>query len=51
MFEANTPGFAKLPAAVLGEPDFAKVCDAHSLTPRCLPFEDEGRSVIVGKSY
>ena len=51
LYEAGTLGFAKAPVDILKDEAFGTVCDAHSLTPRCLPFADEGRSVIIGKSY
>ena len=51
LFEAGTQGFARLPAALLSDQETRGGFDAHSLTPRCVPFDDGGRSVIVGKSY
>ncbi|MCC6597372.1 MAG: proline--tRNA ligase [Alphaproteobacteria bacterium] len=50
-FAAGKIGFVKVPAALLGEEKLATVMGAHSLSARCLPFSDEGQSVLIGKSY
>ena len=51
LFASEAAAFAKLPVGLLDDPEFRTVCDANALTPRCLPFADEGQSVIVGRSY
>jgi prolyl-tRNA synthetase len=46
-------GFCKVDAT-LSEKDpeaFKKLRADHAITNRCLPFEDEGRTVLLGKSY
>jgi prolyl-tRNA synthetase len=44
-------GFAKAPYGILQEQGCAELMKEMSLTPRCIPFEDEGRTVLIGKSY
>ncbi|GJL84863.1 MAG: proline--tRNA ligase [Micavibrio sp.] len=44
-------GFVKGSADILSDAAFEKVAKEHSLTARCLPFEDKGNKVIIGKSY
>ncbi len=44
-------GFVRAPVSVLDEELFQKIAKEHALTPRCIPFEDEGRMVLIGKSY
>ncbi len=50
-FAADKTGFVKMDAAFLKEPRFEAVRKDFSVTPRCLPFTDEGRKVIIGRSY
>lgn len=50
-FKAEKVGFVRMDAALLSDPAFESIKKEFSLTPRCLPFADEGRKVIVGKSY
>lgn len=50
-FKADKPGFVKVDAGVIADPGFEAVKKEFSVTPRCLPFADEGRKVIVGKAY
>jgi prolyl-tRNA synthetase len=47
----GTVGFVKMDAALLEDPDFEKVKKKHAITPRCLPLCENGKTVIVGKSY
>lgn len=44
-------GFVRMPVALLDDPKFEETCKEFALTPRCLPFADNGDMVIVGKSY
>lgn len=44
-------GFARVDTSILDDPGFEALCKEFSLTPRCLPFEDEGRKVLIGKAY
>jgi len=50
-FAAGQPGFARAPASVLQDPEMAGVRKEFAVTPRCLPFVDQGQSVILGRSY
>lgn len=50
-FAAGKTGFVKMDAALLDDPAREAVFKEFALTPRCLPFADEGRKVIVGKAY
>lgn len=47
----QTLGFARMDVSILDNPELEAIKSEFSLTPRCLPFEDEGRKVIIGKSY
>lgn len=44
-------GFIRAPVAVLDDPQFQDLKKEYAITPRCMPFEDEGRKVVIGKSY
>jgi prolyl-tRNA synthetase len=44
-------GFARAPISILDNKLTQEVMKFHSLTPRCLPFADEGKTVIIAKSY
>jgi prolyl-tRNA synthetase len=50
-FAADTQGFARTDAAILGQEEFERLRKEFSITPRCLPFENDGKMVIIGKSY
>jgi len=50
-FKAEKAGFVRIDTDKISEPAFEKIAKDHSLTPRCLPFSDKGKKVIVGKSY
>ena len=50
-FASEKPGFVKAPVAVLTAADFTALKSDFSVTARCLPFADEGRAVILGRSY
>lgn len=50
-FAADKMGFVKMDAKLLEDAKRDAVFKEFSLTPRCLPFADEGKTVIVGKSY
>jgi len=51
LFAADTLGFAKMPSALLDDPGLEAIKNEFALTPRCQPLEDEGRTVLIGKSY
>lgn len=50
-YKSGGEGFVKVDSKAIESDDFEPIKKEFSLTPRCLPFEDEGRAVIVGKSY
>jgi prolyl-tRNA synthetase len=50
-YKADKPGFLRLDANKIDDPVFEKIAKDHALTPRCLPFADEGRKIVIGKSY
>jgi prolyl-tRNA synthetase len=50
-FKANKIGFVRLPASMVDDEAVAAVKKEFSLTSRCLPFEDKGEFVLIGKSY
>ncbi len=50
-YKAGAIGFVKADVSVLNEDAFAALCDEFKLTPRVMPFEDNGRKVIIGKAY
>lgn len=50
-FAANKIGFVRVPVEVLNDPALAKIMDEYKLSTRCMPFEDEGRKVLIAKSY
>ena len=50
-YTADKFGFVKAPVSILENDQTAGVMKELSLTNRCLPFEDEGQTVIIGKAY
>ncbi len=50
-YKADKNGFCCLDAAAIQNADFEALKKEHAVTPRCLPFADEGRKVLIGKSY
>lgn len=44
-------GFVRTPVELLENADYQTFKKDNSLSSRCLPFEDEGRMVLIGKSY
>lgn len=51
LFAGNTLGFAKMAVSMLDDPAYQTVAKEFSLSTRCMPFEDEGRMVLIAKSY
>ncbi len=49
--DENSNGFVRIDSALLDHDDFQKLAKDFSVTPRCLPFADEGRKAVIGKSY
>lgn len=50
-FGSEEIGFARASVDLLDDPAYAAVKKDNGLSSRCLPFEDEGRIVLIGKSY
>ncbi len=50
-FAADKLGFVKIDTTLLDDPAFDEIKKEFSLTPRCMPFDDKGQKVYVGKSY
>lgn len=44
-------GFVRMPVALLEQPEYQAFKKDNSLSSRCLPFEDKGEMVLIGKSY
>jgi prolyl-tRNA synthetase len=50
-YTSGKQGFVKAPVSLLDDPAYEAIKKDNSLSSRCLPFEDEGRKVLIGKSY
>ncbi|MEK7801241.1 MAG: proline--tRNA ligase [Pseudomonadota bacterium] len=50
-FTSGQVGFVRMPVEILEQPEYQIFKKDNSLSSRCLPFEDEGRMVLIGKSY
>jgi prolyl-tRNA synthetase len=50
-FKEERTGFVKMDVALLDDPRFEELKKAFAITPRCIPFADNGKKVVVGKSY
>ena len=50
-FAAGKIGFVRVPVEALKDPALEAVKEEFKLSTRCMPFEDEGRKVILAKSY
>ena len=50
-FAADSIGFVKADVSLLDDPDLKKVMGEFSLTPRCMPFEDGGKKILIAKAY
>jgi prolyl-tRNA synthetase len=51
LFASSKQGFARADTAILKDAGLEAVKKEFSVTARCLPFADEGRKVILGRSY
>lgn len=49
--EGKQLGFVRMPVEILENVAYQAFKKDNSLSSRCLPFEDEGRMVLIGKSY
>ena len=50
-FKDGHIGFVKVDASLLEDGALVDIMKEHSLTARCLPFVDEGKTVLIGKAY
>lgn len=50
-FAAGKIGYVRVPVEVLNDPELEKVKDEFKLSTRCMPFEDNGKKVLIAKSY
>ena len=50
-YKNDKGGFVKVDVSVWSDPKFEKVKDEFKLTPRVMPFDDNGDKVIIGKAY
>jgi len=50
-YAANKMGFVRVPVEVLKDPALEAVKSEFKISARCMPFEDEGRKVLLAKSY
>ena len=50
-FASDRIGFTRSPVDLINDPEFEKIKGKFAVTPRCIPFEDEGQTVLVGRSY
>jgi prolyl-tRNA synthetase len=50
-YKSGRVGFVKVPVAILSDDKYEAVRKEYSLSSRCLPYEDQGRKVLIGKSY
>ncbi len=50
-FKADKIGLMRVPVSVLDDPKLEDVMKSYSLSTRCMPFEDNGEKVLIGKAY
>jgi len=50
-FVKENTGLVRIDLSKIDTPEFEAICSEFSLTPRCIPFEDNGLKVFVGKAY
>ena len=50
-YASGKQGFVRSDIAILNEDGFEKLKDEFKLTPRVIPFADEGKKVVIGKAY
>ena len=50
-FAAGKIGFVLVPVELLKDSELEKVKDEFKLSTRCMPFEDNGKKVLIAKSY
>ncbi len=50
-FAADKIGFVKADVSILEDSELKKVMGEFSLTPRCMPFDDGGKKILIAKAY
>ena len=50
-FKDNGIGFVRVDASVIEDPGYEALQKAHGLSSRCLPLDDNGEKVLIGKAY
>jgi prolyl-tRNA synthetase len=50
-FKDDKAGFCRIDKNLAEGTEFQKLKTTHAVSQRCLPFEDDGQKVLVGKSY
>lgn len=50
-FKGNGIGFARMNSSVVDDPAYEAIKKKYSLTSRCMPLDDEGKTVLIGKAY
>jgi prolyl-tRNA synthetase len=50
-YKADGVGFCKIDTNLIDNPDYQAIKKEFGLSSRCLPYEDQGKKVIIGKSY
>ncbi len=50
LYKAGHTGFVKSGLDLLEHDEFERVAKEYALTPRCMPFDDEGK-VLIGRAY
>lgn len=51
LYKDGHKGFVKTPVSILEDNDLQRVEKDNAITARCMPFSDNGQSVIFGKAY
>lgn len=49
--DENNIGFVKADITILDDAALVEVMKKYALTPRCIPFADNGKTVLIGKAY
>ncbi|MBL8639275.1 MAG: proline--tRNA ligase [Alphaproteobacteria bacterium] len=50
-YTAGKTGFVRVPVELLNDQSLNQFRKENAISTRCMPFEDEGRSVLLAKSY
>ena len=49
--DKHAKGFARIDVSKIDDPKYTDLKKRYSLTSRCMPLDDEGEKVLVGKAY